>query len=175
MAQSNLLQGKESELHPAPDFQEPPKLSKGIQSWKLEYCSTVWDPHHQKDIDTLERVNRRAARVVNKKSFREKDVSPTKLLRELGWKTLAERREQQRLAMMYKIINGLVAVPPTHLSKPARILRGHSKKFQEIRSNCDNTKFSFYVRTIKQWNKLSEDIVSAPSLDIFTSRLSNIC
>ena len=23
----------------------------------LEYCSPVWDPHHQKDIDALEKVN----------------------------------------------------------------------------------------------------------------------
>ena len=27
----------------------------------LEYSSTVWDPLHQKDIDRLERVQRRAA------------------------------------------------------------------------------------------------------------------
>ena len=44
---------------------------------KMEYCATVWDPHLQKDSDILERVNRRAARVVFKKSFYEKDVSPT--------------------------------------------------------------------------------------------------
>jgi len=30
----------------------------------LEYSSGVWDPHLQKDIDNVERVNRRAARFV---------------------------------------------------------------------------------------------------------------
>ena len=30
----------------------------------LEYSSTVWDPFYQKDIDRLERVQRRAARFV---------------------------------------------------------------------------------------------------------------
>ena len=72
---------------------------------KMEYCSTVWNPHTQKDIDELEKVNRRAARVVNKKSYWERDVSPTELLQDLGWGTLAERRKEHRLTMMYKIKN----------------------------------------------------------------------
>ena len=29
---------------------------------KLEYASSAWDPYHQKDIDSLERVQRKAAR-----------------------------------------------------------------------------------------------------------------
>ena len=31
---------------------------------QLEYCSSVWDPYHQMDKATLERVQRRAARFV---------------------------------------------------------------------------------------------------------------
>ena len=115
---------------------------------KMEYSVTVWDRHHQKDIDILERVNRRAARVVHKKSYWDKDVSPTNLINDLGWKTLADRRKHQRLTMVYKISNGLVAIPPTHLVAPARTLRGHSKKYQTIQTSCDVTKYSFYVRTI---------------------------
>ena len=30
----------------------------------LEYCSSVWDPSHQKDIDKLENVQRSASRFV---------------------------------------------------------------------------------------------------------------
>ena len=140
---------------------------------KLEYCSSVWDPHHQKDIDALERVNRRAARVVHKKAYRQQDVSPTNLLKELGWQPLEKRREQQRLTMMYKISNGLVAVPPSQLVKPTRTLRGHNRKYIEIRTTCNTARFSFYVRTIRQWNNLSEEIVSAPTLDIFKTRLAS--
>ncbi len=29
---------------------------------KLEYASASWDPHHKKDISTLKRVQRKAAR-----------------------------------------------------------------------------------------------------------------
>ena len=32
---------------------------------KLEYCASIWDPHLAKDIDKIERINRRAARFVS--------------------------------------------------------------------------------------------------------------
>ena len=41
-----------------------------------------------------------------------------------------------------------------------------------MNSTIDAAKYSFYVRTIPQWNNLSEEIVSAPTLDIFKSRLA---
>ena len=139
---------------------------------RIEYSAAVWDPQTQKDTDILERVNRRAARVVYRKSYWDKAVSPTKLLQELGWKTLETRREHQRLSLMYKINNCLVAIPPTQLISPARTLRGHSKKFQTIGTTCDTVKYYFFPRTTPVWNYLSEDIVSAPSFDSFKSRLS---
>ena len=111
---------------------------------RIKYSAAVWDPHTQKYKDIPERVNRRAARVVYKKSFWDKEVSPTKLIQELGWKTLETRREHQRLSMMYKISNHLVAIPPTQLISPARTLRGHSKKFKTIRTTCDTVKYSFF-------------------------------
>ena len=140
---------------------------------KMEYSATVWDPHHQNDIDSMERINRRASRVVYKKSFWDKDVSPTKLLKELDWPTLAKRRQHQRLTMIYKIANGQIAIPPTQLIQPTRQLRGHSKKYQTIRTSCDTVKNSFYSRTIPQWNALNEDIVSASSIDSFKDKLSH--
>ena len=139
---------------------------------KLEYSSCVWDPHHKKDINVLEMVNRRAARVVYNKTWREKDVSPTQLLNDLGWKTLAERRRDQRLIMMYKIQNGLVAVPPTRLQQPTRQTRGQSIKFKQLQSTCEKVKNSFYHKTIPEWNKLGEKAVTAESLEAFKTFIS---
>ena len=59
---------------------------------KLEYCASVWDPHQQRDIDALERINRRAARVTYNKLWRERDVSVSALLADLKWEPLSERR-----------------------------------------------------------------------------------
>ena len=52
---------------------------------KLQYCMSLWDPYQQQDIDALERINRRAVRVVYNKTWRERGVSPTALLKDLGW------------------------------------------------------------------------------------------
>ena len=42
---------------------------------KLEYCASVWDPHHQEHKTRLEAVQRRAARFVCKDSRRKSSVS----------------------------------------------------------------------------------------------------
>ena len=138
---------------------------------KLEYCASVWDPYKKEDIQTLEMVNRRAARSVYKKSWYQRDVSPTALLQELEWPTLQERRQRLRLCMLYKILNGLIAVPPSRLKKPVRETRGHSKKLCVIGSTCEAVRNSFYVRTIPEWNSLNEQTVSASSLTNFKKEL----
>ena len=51
------------------NLKSAPKRSRelafqGLVRSGLDYCSTVWDPHHKRDIKRLEMVNRRGARVV---------------------------------------------------------------------------------------------------------------
>ena len=139
---------------------------------KLEYCVSVWDPYQQQDIDALERINRRAARVVYNKTWREQGVSATALLKDLGWDPLSDCRRQHRLSLMYGITHGLVAVPPTRLEKPFRNTRGHSFIYKTFGTTCDIVKHSYYPRTIPEWNNFSDSIVNAPSLDSFKQRLS---
>ena len=137
----------------------------------LEYCASVWDPYQAQHKVMLEKINRRAARVVHNKSWYDRSVSPTALLDNLGWQPLEVRRQQQRMCLMYKITNGLVAVPPTRLQRPSRTTRGHPLKYQTARSTCDQVKHSFYPRSIRDWNNLHESVVTAPSLDSFKARL----
>ena len=139
---------------------------------KLEYSCSVWDPFTKADIDALEMVNRRAARMVFNKSWREQGVSPTTLLENLGWKTLKARRRQQRLTMMYRIDKELIAVPSTRLVKSVRENRGFQFKFRELGATCHPVKFSFFVRTIKDWNTLDSQTACAATLEQFKSSLS---
>ena len=112
-----------------------------------------------------------AARVVYNKTWREKDVSPTQLLSDLGWKTLAQRRKEQRLIMMFKIHNGLVAVPPTQLQQTTIKTRGQSIKFRHLHSSCEKVKNSYYHRTIPEWNDLGEETVGSKTLEAFKSKI----
>ena len=67
----------------------------------MEYASTIWDPYLKKDIDPLEKVQRKAAPWVF--SDYKYTTSATRLLKDLNWKQLADRRQNQRLTLFHKI------------------------------------------------------------------------
>ena len=58
---------------------------------KMEYASTVWDPHKQDQKYELEKVQRRAARIVSNRHRNTSSVGD--MLTDLGWETLEKRRK----------------------------------------------------------------------------------
>ena len=54
----------------------------------MEYASTIWDPHTQKDVDCLEKTQRRSARFVYQDFQRTSSI--TQMMTQLGWESLAE-------------------------------------------------------------------------------------
>ena len=70
----------------------------------LEYACSLWDPHTQKNIQSIEKVQHRAARFV-KKCNQRTPGTVTSLLEELHvkWPSLERRRKQTRLTNLYKI------------------------------------------------------------------------
>ena len=126
----------------------------------LEYPSTVWDPFYQKDIDRLERVQQRAA------SFVFNDHKPlssvTSMVSQLGRKPLAERRREHPLFLLYKIVNGLVAIPAdTHLHFNTRNTRISNPKSPKLPiCTTDTFKHYFFPATIRDCNLLPDDIVN---------------
>jgi hypothetical protein len=139
----------------------------------LEYASTVWDPHTRQDIDLLEKVQKRAARFACNCYFERAPGTVTDLLRKLQWDSLETRRHHNRLGMLYRIENGLVDIPPSTLYRPAHSrTRGRNSTaiFQE-HSKHPALHNSFVPRTVREWNKLSTETTSAPSVVTFFSRL----
>ena len=113
----------------------------------MEYGATVWDPYQKYTSDKVERVQRRAARFVTRYS------SVSDMLDVFGWMPLSQRRQETRLILFYKFINGLAQVPfegvLVETYKSTR--RKHSMKFRQI---GHTTSQLFYPKTISAWNRL---------------------
>ena len=112
---------------------------------QLEYASAVWDPHNKNQISQIEQVQRRAARWTV--SNFDRKASVTKIVQDLGWHTLDQRRADARLCLFFKILHGfigLVAVPlPDYIQHSTRISRYcHSMTFRQVSTSTDYYKYS---------------------------------
>ena len=103
-----------------------------------------------------------------------KTSSVTSMLRDLKWQQLAERRRDQRLCLLFKIISGLVAIPTEpHIAFNPRPSRNRNSKSICVYScNSDIFKNSFFPRTILDWNTLPEPTVLCKSLETFRTAIS---
>jgi len=156
---------------------------------KLEYASVVWDPFHQSDIDRLEGIQRSAARFITRDYRSRQPGCVTEMLQTLELPPLQDRRRAQRLTLLYKVVEGHVpAIPIERYLKPLRpkrtirakqyegyihqnivcnFVNNNSKCFETIPSKTVLFKNSFFVKTVIDWNKLSDDIVNSSTIDIF--------
>ena len=137
----------------------------------MEYSSTVWDPALQTHIAALEQVQRRAARYVFNDYHSRTPGCVTKMIDNLNWEPLEVRRRHERLGMLYRIQHNLVDIPiDRYLQVSDSRTRGPTKFFQERISDATYSN-SFFPRTVRDWNKLPVEIVSAASLEEFRSLL----
>ena len=89
----------------------------------VEYTSPVWDPRTNK----IEMVQHRCARYATDNFDRTSSV--TSLLNCLSWPTLKERRRQNRLAVMYRILHNQVDIHwQSFLTKTSSCTRVHSSR-----------------------------------------------
>ena len=88
----------------------------------------------------------------------------------LNWPTLETRRVRYRLILFYKIIHQIVAVNiPINLLIPVDNITRHTNPYcyKHIPVNKDSYKFSFYPRTVIQWNLLPLAAHEAITVDNF--------
>ncbi len=141
----------------------------------LEYASTVWDPNLMKDINRLEKVQRRAVRWISS-NYNPRD-SVTDILKTLELDTLEERRRSSRLVFLYKILNDHVEVPVSEMDivQSRRPTRGNSTKQRLIvpHSRTSELKHSFTPKTVAQWNSLPDSTTLAGSVLCFRNCLTS--
>ena len=91
----------------------------------------------------------------------------------LGWDGLASRRKDLCLALFYKVVFGLLAVPTEDILRAdSRTRASHGYNHSTIRANTEPYRQSFFPGTIPEWNILSPSVAEAPSIDIFKARLN---
>jgi hypothetical protein len=121
----------------------------------------------------LEKVQRRAARFV-KNDYR-RTSSVTEFIMDLNWERLSDRRKNTRLAVFFKALHQQIAIPVDHLQRPTRCTRrSGAGSFIAISSNIDSYKFSFYPRTVVDWNSLPEPVRLKSSLGSFRGALHSV-
>ena len=144
-------------------------LYKAIVRPHLEYCIQAWRPYRKKDIDTLERIQRRATKMIPEL----RDLSYEERLQECGLTTLDTRRLIGDQIEVFKILNGYENIDRNmffSLKKDSRT-RGHEVKLVKDQCRLDIRKHSFSQNFINEWNKLSTDCVTASSVNMFKNKV----
>jgi len=115
----------------------------------LEYGNVVWHPQYYKDINLIEGVLHRATTLVPgywKFTYQER-------LRKLNLPSLGYRRLNGDAIEVYKHLHG--------------IYKGDCRT--ALRAN------SFGMRVVNFWNSLPEEVVQAPSVNVFKQRFDALC
>ena len=119
--------------------------------------------------DYFEKLRRATKLVTSLKNY-----SYPERLKKLGLPTLEYRRERADLIQVFKILNNIDLVDKEKLFTIAeyRQTRGHPFKLFKRRSRLNIRANSFSNRVVNSWNTLPENVVNAPSLNAFKSRLN---
>uniref|UniRef100_A0A803KBH9 Reverse transcriptase domain-containing protein n=1 Tax=Xenopus tropicalis TaxID=8364 RepID=A0A803KBH9_XENTR len=135
----------------------------------LEYAVQFWSPVLKRDITELERVQRRATKLVKGME----SLSYEERLAKLGLFTLEKRRLRGDMITMYKYIRGSYNNLSNVLftSRSFQRTRGHPLRLEEGRFHLNIRKGFFTVRAVRFWNSLPESVVLADTLYNFKKGL----
>ena len=138
----------------------------------LDYASTAWDPHTNEDINTLDKVQWRGARFVCNNYTDRTPGCVTAMLNSLEWIPLSTRRYHQRLIMLYKIQHFTVDIGQCNILRPGDSrTRGAYRLYQIPAVQCVY-KYSFFPRTIQDWNSLPTYVTDCTSLEEFKAAMT---
>ena len=99
------------------------------------------------------------------------------MLSDLKWDMLETRRKKNRLTLMYKLSHNLVDITTeNHLipNSEKRTRNSHAFKYRMPKVSKDVFKFSFFPRSITEWNLLPADLVNCKSLSNFKLNLGKL-
>ncbi|KAG5887003.1 hypothetical protein JTB14_003681 [Gonioctena quinquepunctata] len=147
------------------------QLHKSFIRPLVEFNVAVWSPNLIRDITLLENVQRKLTKWVlhlHQKEYHNR-------LTALNLPTLKKRRQRGYLIQCYRILTDTFSVDLGYilsLNVDER-LRGHSLKLLKEIFRTSIRQHFITNRVIHEWNSLTDNIVLAPSINVFKNRLDN--
>ena len=144
----------------------------------FDYCSSVWSNRYQEQTYKLQKVQKRAARIISNKGF---ETPSRELITNLKWMPIEKRFEFQRVTMMFKCTHDLA---PSYLQgslvKVSDIHQHQTRQADEgllsvpkYKTEC--FKHSPLVSSIIAWNKLDRSLKTASSVNTFKYMFKRSC
>jgi hypothetical protein len=144
------------------------KLYKTLVRPHLDYCIQAWRPSLCKDISLIEKVQKRATRMMEecRGLWYETRLQTVRLT------SLEVRHHRADLIEVIKILKGLEGLRRDDFFELANSrTRGHMLKLKKNRFRTNIGKNTFSNRVVNSWNKLPEEVVNATSLNMFKGKL----
>lgn len=141
----------------------------------LEYASVVWDPFKNNLIERIEKIQRRAARFILSK-YRSTD-SVTEMINKLNLPLLTQRRRIARLKILYLIHRNWFNFNAQKYIKQrvSRTVRSsHQEHILPIPARIDVHKYSFFPRTIEEWNSLPHELLTVDNVSKFETGITKL-
>ena len=144
------------------------RLYKSLVRPHLEYCVQVWSPYLKKDVLLLEKVQKRATKMISEL----RHLSYEQRLHKLGLISLEKRRIRGDLIQAFKIIKGIdkVNMSKFFTMSVAGSTRGNKFKFSKKRTRLELRNF-FSQRVVNAWNKVPDKVIDVTSVNAFKNAL----